>query len=926
MSDSTLIGRETELALLDDALAQASERGGALLISGAAGIGKTSLLRATSTGARNRGYKVLAVTGVESEADLPYAGLHQLLQPVLNSAGSLPTPQRAALMTALGMRAGAPPEAFMVALAALNLIDDVAADEPVVLVADDVQWLDGPTSSVLAFVARRLEATHVLLVAGLREGFDTPLRSAEVSEIRVDPLSPTASTELLGSVAPDLEQDMRRLVLSEASGNPLALLELPRALRQQGADSREGALRSLPLTDRLERAFSAQAQRLPKPTQSALLLIALDNDPTVSDVLGAARLQAGDEVQVDVLQPALDAGLISVTGSAVRFRHPLIRSALEQAAGAGQRRAAHLAMATVIADPDRRAWHRAKSVVGKDERAAADLEAVARRAQDRGATATAVGALELSASLTPEDPVRARRYLAAAELAFQLGEPGAVARLLDAAASSELTPHDLARMTWLREIFHDGAAGDQVAVADLVGVARDASADGDQNLALNLLQAAALRCWWADAGATSRKLVVDTAEDIGGVDPDPRVWEILALAAPVDAGARVSEGVAAAAIADKKDALRIQLLGLAAHAAGDFGQALELLTRAAPRLRAEGRLGLLAQDLICLSWEEVHLGRLRDAARDAEEGHRLALETQQPNWIAGSGMALGLLAGVRGDEAFAERLVSQALSRVVQLRLTNLAALGQLARGLTAMTTGRHSDAYEHLARMFDPDDEAFNELQSFAAVGYVVASAVQAGRRDEAARLMVTLEALGRRTPAALLHMGLRYARALLADDVHAERLWEIALKAEPKWPFDYAQLQMSYGAWLRRQRRITESRPHLRAARDTFEALGVPTWADKASAELRASGERMAEPSRTPRQPLSPQELQIAQMAASGLSNREIADRLFLSHRTVGAHLYRVFPKLGIASRSELPQALAVMEPTTVRRGREPVSTLPH
>src|ERR1700726_2574038 len=171
MSDSTLIGRETELALLADALEQASERGGALLISGAAGIGKTSLLRATSTGARNRGYKVLAVTGVESEADLPYAGLHQLLQPVLNSAGSLPTPQRAALMTALGMRAGSPPETFMVALAALNLIGDVPADEPVVLVADHVQWLDGPTSSVLAFVARRLEATHVLLVAGLREGF-----------------------------------------------------------------------------------------------------------------------------------------------------------------------------------------------------------------------------------------------------------------------------------------------------------------------------------------------------------------------------------------------------------------------------------------------------------------------------------------------------------------------------------------------------------------------------------------------------------------------------------------------------------------------------------------------------------------------------------------------------------------------------------
>jgi DNA-binding CsgD family transcriptional regulator len=445
----------------------------------------------------------------------------------------------------------------------------------------------------------------------------------------------------------------------------------------------------------------------------------------------------------------------------------------------------------------------------------------------------------------------------------------------------------------------------------LVTAARDVAGQGDRNLALNLLQGAALRCWWADPGAAARSLVVEAVIEVGHDDLDPRALEVLSLAAPVDAGARVSAGVELAAATDEGDPSRTQILGFAAHAAGDFGQALILLQRAGSGLRAEGRLGLLAQLLICRAWDEIHVGQFSDALRDAEEGNRLAIETQQPNWIAGSDIAMALLAGVQGEEDRAETLAQGAVARVSQLRLGNLLSVAQLARGLTAMTAGRHSDAYEDFARMFDPDDPAFNELESFAAVGYVVACAIQAGRRPDAERLMVRLESLGQRSPAALLHLGLRYARALLADDSDAERLWEIALNTEPRWAFDYAQVKLSFGAWLRRQRRITESRPHLRAAREAFDALGLSPWADKARAELRASGERSPKPARAPRQPLSPQELQIAQMAALGLSNREIADRLFLSHRTVGAHLYRVFPKLGIVSRSELARALSSSEP---------------
>ena len=910
-----LVGRDAEMAQLAKSVAEAAEHGGALLVSGAAGVGKTSLLDVATTDARSRGYKVLAVTGLESEADLPYAGLHQLLQPVLPSAGALPGPQKNALLTALGMRAGAPPEGFLVGLATLSLLDEVADERPLVVVADDFQWLDGATSSVLSFVSRRLESTHILLIVGLLETFHTALRSSQLQEIHVEPLSDEASVDLLASVAPDVDLQTRRIILDEALGNALALLELPRAFRLQSTDGREGALRSIPLTDRLERTFSAQAGQLPKLTQAALLLIALDKDPIVSDVLGATRKQVGEEVTVDVLQPALDAGLITVAGSRVRYRHPLMRSALDQAATAGQRRNAHLAFAEVITDPDRRAWHRAKAVLGEDEGAAADLEITAGRAQDRGAPATALGALELAASLTPHGPDRARRLLAAAELAFQLGDPPAVGRLLDSAARLELSPHDVARMTWLREIFHDGAPGDPNAIARLVAVAREAAAGGDRDLSLNLLQGAALRCWWADPGAAAKNLVIDAVEQIGGDVLDPRALEILSLAAPVDAASRIATRVRQASQVDDADPSRTLVLAFAAYAAGDRAESIQLMDRAAPLLRAQGRLGLLAQLLAVRGWAGINTGQLRDAIRTMEEANQLAVESRQPIWTAISKMGRAALSGLQGEERTAERLIAEATEPVATLGLSIVPAKAEFARGLTHLTAGRHSEAFDHFVRMFDPLGPAHHDVVAFAAAPFVIECAVRAGRNDEARRMLTLLEALGKRTPAALVHIGLRFARPLLADDSDAQDLYELALEAEPKWPFDFARLEMSYGSWLRRQRRITESRPHLRAARDMFDALGVPPWANKASAELRASGERMAEPAAGPRQSLSPQELQIAQMAASGLSNREIADRLFLSHRTVGAHLYRVFPKLGIVSRSELARALASLEPALMR-----------
>ena len=445
----------------------------------------------------------------------------------------------------------------------------------------------------------------------------------------------------------------------------------------------------------------------------------------------------------------------------------------------------------------------------------------------------------------------------------------------------------------------------------MVGVAREAAAGGDRNLALNLLQGAALRCWWADPGAAAKKLVIDTVEQIAGDELDPRALEILALAAPVDAASRITTRVREAAHVDDADPSRMQLLAFAAYAAGDLGQSIELMDRAAPILRAQGRVGLLAQLLAVRAQAGMTMGQLSDAIPRVEEASLLAIETRQPIWTALSKLGRAVLSALQGEERAAEQLITEATEPVAHLRLSIVLAKAEFARGVIDLTAGRHSDAFDHFARMFDPHGPAHHEVVAQTAAPYVIECAVRAGRNDEARRMMTLLEELGQRTPASVVHMGLRFARPLLADDSEAQDLYELALNAEPKWPFDFARLEMSYGSWLRRQRRITESRPHLRAARDMFEALGVQPWADKARAELRASGETIPEPVRASGQALSPQELQIAHMAASGLSNREIADRLFLSHRTVGAHLYRVFPKLGIASRSDLPAALAALEP---------------
>jgi ATP/maltotriose-dependent transcriptional regulator MalT len=378
---------------------------------------------------------------------------------------------------------------------------------------------------------------------------------------------------------------------------------------------------------------------------------------------------------------------------------------------------------------------------------------------------------------------------------------------------------------------------------------------------------------------------------------------ILAYAAPIERGGFVIARLSTVASERGGDAEATRLLGSAAITVGAFELAAGFLAASVAGLRPQGRLSHLARALIQRAWTAIHLGNWNLAVQDLDEGKRLARETSQPRWEAAAQAEQAMLAALRGEPDRAESLAAEAQRTLLPIGASFMLAVVQSARGLAALGAGRHAEAYDHLQRMFDPADPAYHPFVHCWAIADLAEAATHSGHRDAAQALMEDLAIVAEQTPSPWFHTAMRYARPLLADDEQAEALFQAGLSVDmATWPFYRARLQLAYGAWLRRQRRVAESRAPLRAAREGFDALGAIPWGERARQELRASGETSRR--RTPEawDQLTPQELQIAQMAAEGLSNREIGQQLYLSHRTVGFHLSRIFPKLGITSRSEL------------------------
>ncbi len=900
---SELVGRDPEIAVVESLLASIGDGGGSLLVLGDPGIGKSALAAVAGQRAADRGMRVLACAGVPGEAHLSFAGLHQLLRPVLAEAGGLPRGQRDALLTALGAGGGVAPALLLVGLATLELLAAGAGRAPVLVVAEDVHWLDSSTCEVLAFVSRRLGADPVGLVGTAREAEleDNALARAGLAELRLGPLDPAAAAALLDARAV-LDPVMRERVLEEAAGNPLALVELPLTASQH--DSRGAVNGRIPLTRRLEQAFASRLPGLPAVTRAALLAAALDDGDALAEVLAAASLVAGAPVSVADLAVAVAAGLAEVDGPSVRFRHPLVRSAVGEAARPARRQAMHRALAEVLAgQPDRQVWHRAAASVGPDEEVAAGLEAAAGRAFGRGAIAEQAAALAAAARLSPGSARRGQRLLRAAQAFYELGRVQTTLRLLDEAEPLDLKPGDRLRLAWARETFGAATRSGARPLAALAEVADQMRQDGEIGQALFVLVNVALRCFWSNPDRRTRQRMTTIAEAVPVAGGDPRLLFVLALCDPVGHGAAVLARLARHQ-PGSGTAYEDYHLGYAAGAVGACEEAVGFLTAAAAGLRARGWLGVLGDVLLLQGWQALLLGQAGLAGPAGDEAARLLAEGGRPLWAACAQLVQAVLAGRRGDTA--TELAAQAERVLLTGGVPPLLALVQLARGTAALGAGRHDEAYEQLARIFDPQDAAYHpHLRAWALVDLAEAAA-GGGYQDAARRHYTELIPEAATTGSPLLRASLAVAAPMLATD-NAQALFDAAFDADlAAWPLHRARLQLAHGMWLRRRQQAGESRAPLRAARDTFDALGADAWAERARRELRAAGERSGQPAPRALDLLAPQELQIARLAAEGLSNREIGQQLYLSHRTVSNHLYRIFPKLGITSRAELAAAL--------------------
>jgi DNA-binding CsgD family transcriptional regulator len=903
-----IFGREQEQARLTGLFEALPDQGGALALRGEAGVGKSTLLGWAAGEAARRGCRVLAVAGVQAEFDIAYAGLDQLVRQV--PADDSTEAARRTVLAAVDAE-GPPLRPVRVALALLEVFTAAAAGSPVLVTADDAQWLDAPSWAALSFVARRLQTDPVLLLTALRDGDEADARLAHGStgEVRLERLAPEPAAALLDHRAPHLRSDLRAQVLAEAAGNPLGLVELAAVAVRSGPVALLPS--SLPLTTRLEQTFARTGSGLPPATRVLLLVAALDDGAAVDEIVAAAdRLEP--PVTADDLGPAVAADLITIDEPLqVRFRHPLIRSALRQQAGVARRRTVHAVLADVLANqPDRRLWHRAEAATGPDEQLASELTTAGTAARRRGAVRTALAALERAAQLSEQPQEQASRLLRAAETAHELGDIDTVLRLLQDLENRTLRGPEEARFAWMREIFLTAGWSGASRMPAFVEIIDRMRKDGDIGLALDSLVTVSLRCWWSNPDRATRDLIVDAVERLGALPLDPRLVSVLALVAPLEQGALALGRIEQLSTRLSGNPEELELLATGASAVGALPLSIMFSTASVTGLRAQGRMGTLTQALHGQATVAAHLGDVRLAMAAATEARALALETGQPRWALTADLARGLAEALRGNGGTARALADAAEGALLPIGAHPLLALVQLVRGAGELAEGNYAAAYEHLRRITDPAELPYHPVVRFWALAHLAEAAAGSGRSADLRALVAELTPLLDVTGSPVLRVGLDYCAAVLGDDDDAF-VRALAGPHLSAWPFERARLLHAYGAWLRRQRRVAESRPQLRAAVEAFEALGTTAWAERSRAELRAAGERVRHRPDA-RDGLTPQELQIAELAAAGLSNRDIGERLFLSHRTISTHLYRIFPKLGIRSRNELGRALQPGSPS--------------
>ncbi|MEU6657523.1 AAA family ATPase [Streptomyces sp. NPDC046821] len=911
---SQIVGRIQDVQWVCRFLEGDSGRG--LHIVGEAGVGKTTLLDAVAEAVGEADCRVLRANGVEFEADVSFAGLHQILTPVLDDIERLPSEYREALLVALGFGAGPVPGRLLLVNATLTLLRQLAAERPLLLIVDDLPWLDRASAVILGFVARRLSGGTVGFLAASRAGGANLLDHSGLYETELEPLDDDSAHLLLAARYPGLAARVRARVVAEARGNPLALMELPRELTASQRTAQEDLPMVLPLGERLRELFVTRVAALTADARRLLLLAALDG---TGDLRVLHRAVGTDAAVLEDLAPAEQERLVR-TDSATRrvaFRHPLIRSAVVEASTLAQRRAAHQALAAALAErPERQAWHLAEAAIEPDEQVALRLQDAAHSVLHRGDAIGAVAALTRAAELSPVADDRARRLAEAAYLGAeatgdvagasellqraQAAEPGSSAALYAAAAAVYVLINTEAELITAYRL--------------LVGAIEAAGPDydADDPALIDALHTLQLVCWWSGRA----DLWAPFVNAVGRLKPSPP--PVLAMAArtfpdPARTGVEalsdvrqvrelllrttdptvLVRGATATVYIDRVGELRDRLWELVRQGRDGSGQ-------------VRRHLGALMH--LCM--EDFLTGEWAEAQRLADEGAALC-ETEYPFFAWYFQYNQVLLHGARGEtkagEALAERMERWGVRRGVG----SAVAFAHQARTLVCLGAGDYEAAYRHATALTPAGTMAPYVAHALWGVYDLVEAAVRTGRDAEAAAHLSTLRELR------VDRLSERYAMLVAgasglceADDATAVAHFEQALSVPgaERWVFEAARIRLALGERLRRSGGRGSARVPLTAALDAFSRLGAAPWAERARTELRATGQPTL-PTATPPL-LTPQELEIAHLAASGLSNKQIGERLYISHRTVGAHLYKVYPKLGITTRAALRDALTALD----------------
>jgi DNA-binding CsgD family transcriptional regulator len=900
-----LVGRDREREVLGRLLRAGRDgEGGVLVVHGEAGVGKTALLRWTIEEARE--FRLLQTEGVEGEMELPYAALQQLCAPMLDRSPHLPDPQRDALAVAFGLSPGEAPTSFLVGLAVLGLLSEVAEERPLLCVVDDAQWLDRATARTLAFVARRLLAERIALVFCAREPGDV---LAGLPELRVSSLGHRDSRALLEGVLPSrLDEPVLERIVAETRGNPLALLELPRGLTPTQLAGGFGLPVAVPLSASIEESFTRRLAGLPGHARRLLLIAAADpvGDP-------ALLWRAADRLGIpESVAATVEAEGLLELGPRVVFRHPLVRSAVYGAAGLAERRAVHHALAEATdpqIDPDRRAWHRAQTVSVPDEDLAAELERSAGRAQARGGLAAGAAFLERAAALTPEARHRAQRLVAAAGATRDAGDPEAALGLLGGVENGELDELGGARVDLLHaQIALEQRRGGDAGRLFLSAARRLEPLDPGlaRETYLEALGGAMASDVEVPGGAPA---VAAAARSAPPAAVPPRMVDVLLDAFAI----RLTEGYAAAVPALTR-ALELLLASDVAHE--DVSRSLSLstgrnsnivalelwdddavhrlATRQVQLARDTGALVHLQFALSFLARSHMLAGELSAAALMIDEARTIAEATGNPALVN----APMILAAWRGQESHASELIEATSQEAATRRWSS----NNYARSVLYNGLGRHDAARDAASEALQPDPVGYGSL-------LMPELAEAASRTADQATLESVAEWLSERTR--MISSGWASGiearvRALLSEDEVAESLYRQSIThlGGTRMKLELARTQLLYGEWLRRERRRLDAREQLRTALEAFTGMGADAFAHRAERELLATGEHARKRTVDTRDQLTPQETQIARLAADGHTNRAIAAQLFISPSTVEYHLRKAFRKLDVKSRTQLAQ----------------------